>query len=153
NNTNTEVSVDDRASAWTTTYAVDASTVGYGGGSLLHYSGLRDLALHGSGSQGGTNGDEFTIESTSASDATSVYTAADNAITICPTSHDLDGIGNLTISAGGGNATLTIDDQGTPGVFTYPGTTTYTFDAPTLTRQAVYRRFIWGKPIEFTQTA
>jgi hypothetical protein len=149
----TTVIVDDSGNPNITTYGIDASTVTRGMTMILTYSSVTDLELDGSGGLGGANLDTINIESTSATDETSIKAAANNTINVSPATHNLDGIGHLSITAGGGSASLNIDDQGTVGSFVSPGNTTYTVDQNTLTRNATYINFTEPQIIEISRIA
>jgi hypothetical protein len=144
-NMDTVLQLDDTASSATAmSYEVDAHAVFRGTTTILNYSGLYDLELRTSGGFGTSNNDSVDVEGTSTSHVTTIVTAADNQITIGALSHNLDAIGHVAIFAGGGAATLTVDDQGSTNSIVTPGSTTYTFSPgdinspPSLLRQATY---------------
>jgi hypothetical protein len=169
NNMDTEVALDDSESPAIPNYEIDSAGITRSGTTILDYSGLKDVTLFGTGAPGGAvsntglpivpNADSFDIEGTSASDVTTIHTAPDNSITVGALSHNLDNVGHLAIVAGGGAATLTVDDQGSLNSIVQPGSTTYTLspgdlnNLPNLTRQADYIGFDGGQPTLTTLTA
>jgi hypothetical protein len=107
------VLLDDSASAADTTYTITASTVQVNNQAPLSYAGAPSLAL-----QGGGGNNVFNVEGTAAATPVTLNTGVGNdTVNVGSPANSLAGLGGgLTVTGGGGAATLNFNSAGDTGL-------------------------------------